>query len=94
MCIRDRVCATHQLHINLTGSFIQNEIQIQLTVGNTTGYPTTIAAGHISTVADFIHQQLAKNLFPRDTVRNRGRIVRSSKLVVSKLKEWITALKL
>ena len=41
-----------------------------------------------------ITQQLAKNLFPRDTVRNRGRIVRSSKLVVSKLKEWITALKL
>ena len=34
-----------------------------------------------------ITQQLAKNLFPRDTVRNRGRIVRSSKLVVSKLKE-------
>ncbi len=33
-----------------------------------------------------ITQQLAKNLFPRDTVRNRGRIVRSSKLVVSKLK--------
>ena len=41
-----------------------------------------------------ITQQLAKNLFPRDTVRNRGKIVRMSKLVVSKLKEWITALKL
>lgn len=41
-----------------------------------------------------ITQQLAKNLFPRDTVRNRGRVVRTSKLVVSKLKEWITALKL
>ncbi|WP_295935639.1 transglycosylase domain-containing protein [uncultured Alistipes sp.] len=41
-----------------------------------------------------ITQQLAKNLFPRDTVRNRGRIVRSAKLVTSKLKEWITALKL
>lgn len=41
-----------------------------------------------------ITQQLAKNLFPRDTVRNRGRIARSAKLVVSKLKEWITALKL
>ena len=34
-----------------------------------------------------ITQQLAKNLFPRDTVRN-------AKLVTSKLKEWITALKL
>ena len=41
-----------------------------------------------------ITQQLAKNLFPRDTVRNRGRIVRTAKLVASKLKEWITALKL
>ncbi len=41
-----------------------------------------------------ITQQLAKNLFPRDTSRNNGRIVRTSKLVVSKLKEWITALKL
>ncbi|WP_418992590.1 transglycosylase domain-containing protein [Alistipes sp.] len=41
-----------------------------------------------------ITQQLAKNLFPRDTVRNRGRIVRNAKLVTSKLKEWITALKL
>jgi len=41
-----------------------------------------------------ITQQLAKNLFPRDTVRNRGPIVRMAKLVTSKFKEWITALKL
>ena len=41
-----------------------------------------------------ITQQLAKNLFPRDTARHRGKIARTSKLVVSKLKEWITALKL
>ena len=41
-----------------------------------------------------ITQQLAKNLFPRDTVRNRGKIVKTSKLVVAKLKEWITAIKL
>ncbi len=41
-----------------------------------------------------ITQQLAKNLFPRDTVRNRAKIVKVSKLVVAKLKEWITALKL
>lgn len=40
-----------------------------------------------------ITQQLAKNLFPRDTSSN-GRIVRTSKLIVSKFKEWITALKL
>ena len=41
-----------------------------------------------------ITQQLAKNLFPRDTVRNRGKIARTMKLVQSKFKEWITALKL
>ena len=41
-----------------------------------------------------ITQQLAKNLFPRDTARNRSRVARKAKLVTSKLKEWITALKL
>lgn len=41
-----------------------------------------------------ITQQLAKNLFPRDTVRNRGKVARTGKLVMSKFKEWITALKL
>ncbi|MEG1621852.1 MAG: transglycosylase domain-containing protein [Alistipes sp.] len=41
-----------------------------------------------------ITQQLAKNLFPRDTMRNHGKIIRTGKLVISKLKEWITALKL
>ena len=41
-----------------------------------------------------ITQQLAKNLFPRDTVHNRGKISRTMKLVQSKFKEWITALKL
>ncbi|MFR9502909.1 MAG: transglycosylase domain-containing protein [Rikenellaceae bacterium] len=41
-----------------------------------------------------ITQQLAKNLFPRDTVRNRSKVGRVSKLVVTKFKEWITAVKL
>ncbi len=41
-----------------------------------------------------ITQQLAKNLFPRDTARNSGAIARKAKLVTAKLKEWITALKL
>ena len=41
-----------------------------------------------------ITQQLAKNLFPRDTARNCGAVVRKAKLVTAKLKEWITALKL
>ena len=41
-----------------------------------------------------ITQQVAKNLFPRDTVRNRSKVTRTLKLVQSKFKEWITALKL
>ncbi len=41
-----------------------------------------------------ITQQLAKNLFPRDTVRNRSKVYKTAKLVTSKFKEWITALKL
>lgn len=41
-----------------------------------------------------ITQQLAKNLFPRDTVRNRSKMARITKLVQAKFKEWITALKL
>ena len=40
-----------------------------------------------------ITQQLAKNLFPRGK-RAENKIVRTAKLVISKLKEWITALKL
>ena len=40
-----------------------------------------------------ITQQLAKNLFPRGK-RGDNKIVRTAKLVVSKLKEWITAIKL
>ncbi len=37
-----------------------------------------------------ISQQLAKNLYPRDTT-NRSKIGRMSNLVISKLKEWVTA---
>ncbi|SDD18992.1 penicillin-binding protein 1A [Williamwhitmania taraxaci] len=39
-------------------------------------------------------QQLAKNLFPRDTSHNQLSITRKSKLVLAKLKEWVTAVKL
>lgn len=38
-----------------------------------------------------ISQQLAKNLYPRDTVIYRNPVSRGSKMVVTKLKEWITA---
>lgn len=37
-----------------------------------------------------ISQQLAKNLYPRDTVNSNG-VSKMGKLVVAKLKEWITA---
>lgn len=41
-----------------------------------------------------ITQQLAKNLFPRDTAAQRGPLARKAKLVIAKFKEWITAVKL
>ncbi|MFR9566065.1 MAG: transglycosylase domain-containing protein, partial [Rikenellaceae bacterium] len=41
-----------------------------------------------------ITQQLAKNLFPRDTAATQSKAVRAGKLVVTKFKEWITAVKL
>lgn len=37
-----------------------------------------------------ISQQLAKNLYPRDTVNSSG-LAKTGKLVIAKLKEWITA---
>ena len=40
-----------------------------------------------------ITQQVAKNLFPRDTT-SVGPVMRKMRLVISKLKEWITAVKL
>ena len=41
-----------------------------------------------------ITQQLAKNLFPRDTSIYSNPFSRNGKLVLAKLKEWITAVKL
>ena len=41
-----------------------------------------------------ISQQLAKNLFPRNLSRDDGKIERIFKLVIIKLKEWITATRL
>ncbi len=41
-----------------------------------------------------ITQQLAKNLFPRDTTRYTSKIARNSNMITMKFKEWITAVKL
>ncbi len=41
-----------------------------------------------------ITQQLAKNLFPRDTVTYDSTIARGINLVMAKFKEWVTAVKL
>lgn len=41
-----------------------------------------------------ITQQLAKNLFPRDTAYSDSKFVKFVKLGISKFKEWITAVKL
>ena len=41
-----------------------------------------------------ITQQLAKNLFPRNTSRGEGKIARTARLITFKFKEWITAIKL
>lgn len=55
-----------------------------------TGVVTGSSKGGGSTIT----QQLAKNLFPRDTSRNNSRLLKLPKLAVSKFKEWITAIKL
>jgi len=41
-----------------------------------------------------ITQQLAKNLFPRDTTIYKSSLARKSSLAITKFKEWITAVKL
>jgi penicillin-binding protein 1A len=41
-----------------------------------------------------ITQQLAKNLFPRDTVHNRNKISKMAYVGIAKFKEWVTAVKL
>ncbi|UCH14300.1 MAG: transglycosylase domain-containing protein [Bacteroidales bacterium] len=55
----------------------------------------TILGGHRrSGGGSTISQQLAKNLFPRDTTRYNSGFKRSVKLVITKLREWVTAVKL
>ena len=58
------------------------------------GIKTIALQRHAQGGGSTVTQQLAKNLFPRNDMRNDGKIVRATKLVVAKLKEWITAIKL
>ena len=53
----------------------------------------TVILGQNTGGGSTITQQLAKQLYPRDTVRNSS-IIRRIKLGVSKFKEWQTAIKL
>lgn len=58
------------------------------------GFKTVAMGNRSQGGGSTITQQLAKNLFPRDTVSNRSKVSKVSKLGISKLKEWITAVKL
>ena len=54
----------------------------------------TILLGKSSGGGSTITQQLAKNLFPRDTTHYSTKVARMWSLVISKFKEWVTATKL
>jgi len=54
----------------------------------------TVLLGQNTGGGSTISQQLAKNLFPREDLSKYNAIVRSWKLVIAKLKEWQTAVKL
>lgn len=54
----------------------------------------TIMLGQNTGGGSTISQQLAKNLFPREDLSKDPAIVRGGKLVIAKLKEWQTAVKL
>ena len=54
----------------------------------------TVLLGQKQGGGSTISQQLAKNLYPRDTTTYTSSIARKSSLVLAKMKEWITAVML
>ncbi|MBK7637919.1 MAG: transglycosylase domain-containing protein [Saprospiraceae bacterium] len=58
------------------------------------GYRTLLLGEKSSGGGSTITQQLAKQLYPRPSMKNRSFPVRTFLLVKSKIKEWIIALKL
>ncbi len=57
------------------------------------GFKTVLLGDRTQGGGSTISQQLAKNLYPRDTTHSSG-IAKAGKLVIAKLKEWITAVML
>ncbi len=53
-----------------------------------------VVTGHTKGGGSTITQQLAKNLFPRDTTTYHSKIIKMFHLAITKFKEWITAIKL
>ncbi len=54
----------------------------------------TVLMGQDQGGGSTISQQLAKNLYPRDTTKYNSSIARNANLVLAKMKEWITAVML